>query len=147
MRDTDTNRNFQSAEIERTVDVVSAYVTNNVVPPSELPNLIATVHAALTGLAFSAAPVEKPTPAISIKRSVQPDHIVCLECGKPFKSLKRHLTAIHQMTADEYRAKWGLAADYPLVAPEYAKQRSALAVSLGLGRTNSGKRRKAGGRK
>lgn len=137
----------EDAEIERTVDVVSAYVANNVVPSSELPNLIATVHAALTGLAFSAAPVEKPTPAISKKRSVQPDHIVCLECGKPFKSLKRHLTAIHQITADEYRAKWGLAADYPLVAPEYAKRRAALAVSFGLGRANRGRSKKAGGRK
>ena len=117
-------------------DIVSAYVSNNSVPTADLPNLIATTHAAITGLrAEAAAPVveEKPTPAVTIKKSITADYIVCLEDGKKFKSLKRHLRSAYGMTPEEYRARWGLPVDYPMVAPSYAEARSSLAKKMGLG--------------
>jgi predicted transcriptional regulator len=122
--------------IELTADVVAAYVTNNPVPVSELPALIASVAASLNGLVNgAAAPVEEPQkPAVSIKKSVTPDYIISLETGKRFKSLKRHLMTSYGMTPDEYRAKWNLPSDYPMVAPNYSAARSTLAKSLGLGR-------------
>ncbi len=114
---------------------MSAFVSNNSVPVAELPALIGNVHAALTGVANAA--VEKPQedlrPAVPIKKSVQPDYIVCLDDGKRFKSLKRHLRTVYNLTPDQYRAKWGLAHDYPMVAPNYAAARSALAKQMGLG--------------
>ena len=119
-----------------TADVVSAYVSNNPVPVGELPSLIGHVHAALKGTAGGVAP-EKPEalkPSVPIKKSVTPDYIISLEDGKKFKSLKRHLSTHHGLSPDEYRAKWGLPADYPMVAPNYAAARSALAKSMGLGR-------------
>lgn len=122
--------------IELTADVVSAYVSNNPVPAGELPALISQVNAALKGTAAGTAP-EKPEllkPAVPIKKSVTPDYIVSLEDGKKFKSLKRHLSTQYGLTPDEYRAKWGLPADYPMVAPNYAAARSALAKTMGLGR-------------
>lgn len=124
------------ALIELTADVVAAYVSNNPVPVGELPNLIADVHAALgrVGGATEAPPADKQKPAVNPKRSVHDDYIVCLEDGKKFKSLKRHLATDHGLTPDEYRAKWGLAPDYPMVAPSYSATRSALAKSSGLGR-------------
>lgn len=134
---TDTSR------VERTAEVVSAYVSNNPVPKSELPGLIAQVHKALSDL--SSEPVveeEKPEPAVNPKRSVKPDHIVCLECGKRFKSIKRHLGAAHDLTPQDYRERWGLAGDYPMVAPDYAEKRSSLALSMGLGRKPARKTRK-----
>jgi predicted transcriptional regulator len=116
------------------VDIVSAFVSNNPVPAPELPGLIAAVHATLHGLNQPpAAPTEELRPAISVRRSVQPDYIVCLEDGKKFKSLKRHLRTHYNLTPDEYRQKWGLAPDYPMVAPNYAAARSDLAKSMGLG--------------
>ncbi|MBE7245157.1 MAG: MucR family transcriptional regulator [Actinomycetospora chiangmaiensis] len=116
------------------VDIVSAFVSNNPVPAPELPGLIATVHATLHGLGQPpATPTEDLRPAISVRRSVQPDFIVCLEDGKKFKSLKRHLRTHYNLTPDEYRQKWGLAPDYPMVAPNYAAARSDLAKSMGLG--------------
>ena len=116
------------------VDIVSAFVSNNPVPAPELPALIAAVHATLHGLTqTTAAPVEELRPAVSIRRSVQDDYIVCLEDGKKFKSLKRHLRTHYNLTPDEYRQKWGLAPDYPMVAPSYAAARSDLAKSMGLG--------------
>ena len=122
--------------IELTADVVSAYVSNNPVPVADLPSLIEQVYAALDSRANGAT--EKPTevlrPAVPIKKSVTPDYITCLEDGKKFKSLKRHLSTHYGLTPDEYRAKWGLPADYPMVAPSYAATRSALAKSMGLGR-------------
>ncbi|ESZ11054.1 MucR family transcriptional regulator [Mesorhizobium sp. M0923] len=124
------------AIIELTADVVSAYVSNNPVPVGDLPALIGQVHAALKGTAGSVS-AEKPEalkPAAPIKKSVTPDYIVCLEDGKKFKSLKRHLSTHYGLTPDEYRAKWGLPADYPMVAPNYAAARSALAKTMGLGR-------------
>lgn len=117
-------------------DIVSAYVSNNNVTPSDLPGLIASVHASLTGLGSEpVAPIiEKLVPAVSIRKSVTPDAIICLEDGKSFKSLKRHLSSKYDMTPEQYRTKWGLPADYPIVAPAYAEARSALAKSMGLGR-------------
>lgn len=121
--------------IELTADVVSAYVSNNPVPLAELPRLIADVHGALEQRITVPEPVSEPQkPAVPIKKSVTPDFIVCLEDGKMFKSLKRHLTTHYGLSPDEYRTKWGLPADYPMVAPNYAASRSALAKSMGLGR-------------
>ena len=122
--------------IELAADLVSAFVSNNLVPAAELPTLIGAVHAALTKVAngTSEPAVEAPkAPAVSVKKSVQPDYIVCLEDGKRFKSLKRHLRTVYDLTPDQYRAKWGLPADYPMVAPNYAAARSELAKQLGLG--------------
>jgi predicted transcriptional regulator len=122
--------------IELTADVVSAYVSNNPVPVGELPALIGQVHAALKGTVdnVSAEMPEALKPAIPIRKSVTPDYIISLEDGKKFKSLKRHLSTHYGLTPDEYRAKWDLPADYPMVAPNYAAARSTLAKSMGLGR-------------
>lgn len=122
--------------IELTADVVAAYVSNNPVPVSELSNLIADVHAALgrVGATAEAVPTEKQKPAVNPKRSVHDDYIVCLEDGKKFKSLKRHLMTHYGLTPEQYREKWGLDANYPMVAPNYAKARSQLAKKMGLGR-------------
>lgn len=121
--------------IELTADIVSAYVQKNAVPVSGLPDLIASVNTALTNIGL-AAPTEQPAPkpAVNPKRSVFPDYIISLEDGQKYKSLKRHLATRYGMTPDEYRAKWRLAKDYPMVAPNYSATRSALAKALGLGR-------------
>ena len=122
--------------IELAADIVSAFVSNNSVPVADLPALIGNVHAALNTLASGSAQqvVEEPkAPAVSIKKSVQPDYIVCLDDGKRFKSLKRHLRTVYNLTPDQYRAKWGLPASYPMVAPNYAASRSELAKRIGLG--------------
>lgn len=117
-------------------DIVVAYVSNNSLPRGELPALIADVHAAIERLRSGTVQESeaKPEPAVPVKKSVMSDRIVCLEDGKAFKSLKRHLATHHGMTPDEYRRKWGLARDYPMVAPAYAAARSSLAKSMGLGR-------------
>ncbi|WP_048649478.1 MucR family transcriptional regulator [Nitratireductor soli] len=127
--------------IELTAEVVAAYVSNNPVPASELPNLIADVHAALGRVSGSSepAPAEKQKPAVNPKRSVHDDYIICLEDGKKFKSLKRHLMTHYGMTPEQYREKWGLDANYPMVAPSYAVARSQLAKQMGLGRKPRGK--------
>lgn len=122
---------------ENAAHIVSAFVANNSVSAAELPHLIQAVHAALAALSAEPAAVEAPkqlTPAISVKRSVTPDSIVCLECGQKFKSLKRHLLSKHGLAPDEYRKKWELSYDYPMVAPNYALTRSAMAKEIGLGR-------------
>jgi predicted transcriptional regulator len=118
-----------------TANIVAAYVSNNSVPISELSGLISQVHAALTQLAGGRAEIggEAMKPAVSVKKSVMPDHIICLEDGKKFKSLKRHLRAQYDMSPEQYREKWGLPADYPMVAPNYAQARSRLAKEMGLG--------------
>ena len=125
--------------VELAADVVSAYVSNNPVPTSELPSLIAAVHASLQFVAEGPQPKEPLVPAVPIKKSVQPDFIVCLEDGKKFKSLKRHLRTKFDMTPDQYREKWDLPHDYPMVAPNYASRRSELAKAIGLGQARKGK--------
>ncbi len=116
-------------------EIVSAYVANNPVQASDLPKLIESVHAALIDVEQQAATADRPglKPAVPIKKSVTDDHIICLEDGKKFKSLKRHLRTRYNMSPEEYRDKWSLPRDYPMVAPNYAKQRSALARKMGLG--------------
>ncbi|WP_036260544.1 MucR family transcriptional regulator [Methylocapsa aurea] len=121
--------------IELAADIVSAYVSNNSVPASDLPSLINEVHSALLRVTSGTvvAAVEVPKPAVPAKKSVTNDFLVCLEDGRKFKSLKRHLRTQYNMSPDEYREKWGLAPDYPMVAPNYAKARSNLAKQMGLG--------------
>jgi predicted transcriptional regulator len=124
---------------ELTADIVSAYVSNNTVRPEDLASVIAGVHSALSQApnGKAEAPAEPQTPAVPIRKSVTPDYIISLENGQKFKSIRRHLMNSYGMTPDEYRTKWGLPRDYPMVAPNYAKTRSDLAKSLGLGRKAS----------
>ena len=137
----DTQDNFGETLITLTADIVSAHVSNNSVAVSDLPLLINNVHNALKGLGErKEEPAPKPEPKVSIRSSVKPDFIVCLEDGKKLKMLKRHLMTHYNMTPDDYRQKWGLSADYPMVAPNYAEQRRTLAKSIGLGT----KRRRTG---
>ena len=121
--------------LEMTADIVSAYVGNNTVSAEALPSLISSIHAALSGV--STGPVEPEPepkePAVPIRKSIAPDFLICLEDGRKFKSLKRHLRTKYDMSPEEYRAKWGLPKDYPMVAPNYAKARSELAKQMGLG--------------
>lgn len=118
-----------------TADIVSAYVSKNPLPVSGLPDLIASVHSSLSGVGpIDDAELPRQEPAVNPKRSVTPDYIICLEDGKKFKSLKRHLDVHYGLTPDAYREKWGLKSDYPMVAPNYAATRSELAKALGLGR-------------
>ena len=136
----------QSPELlELTTKVVAAHVTNNPIAVTDVPGLIATVHQALAALGpEEAAP--RPEPAVPIKQSVKPEYIVCLDDGKKLKMLKRHLRTAYNMTPDDYRKRWGLPRDYPMVAPNYAKQRSVPAKKIGLGRkagTKMKARRKA----
>ena len=122
--------------IELAADIVSAYVSNNTVPAGDLPALINDVYNALTRTSSGVAPEPEPEPlkpAVPVKKSITPEYIICLEDGKKFKSLKRHLRTQYNMTPEEYREKWGLAADYPMVAPNYAAARSELAKKMGLG--------------
>ena len=121
--------------IELTADIVSAYVSNNTVSAGEIPALINQVHSALLRVSAGQADVqpEPLKPAISAKKSITPDYLVCLEDGKKFKSLKRHLRAQYNMSPEQYREKWGLPPDYPMVAPNYAAARSRLAKQMGLG--------------
>lgn len=131
MVDEADNRNLALTEL--TADIVSAFIGNNSVPAATLPELIASVHAALSRLAHSSAPsVEPQVPAVLPRKSITQDFLICLDDGKKFKALKRHLSQLG-MTPDEYRAKWGLPRDYPMVAPNYSKARSALAKAAGLG--------------
>jgi predicted transcriptional regulator len=117
-----------------TADIVAAHVGNNSVAVNDLPNLIQNVHGALSGIQNAgSAPEPRPEPKVSIRSSVKPDYIVCLEDGKKLKMLKRHLMTHYNMTPEEYRQKWGLSVDYPMVAPNYAEQRRELAKSIGLG--------------
>tara|TARA_R110000850_G_scaffold108602_2_gene221071 strand:- start:17288 stop:17755 length:468 start_codon:yes stop_codon:yes gene_type:complete len=140
-----TEQNTHQDVLALTADIVSSHVANNTVAVSDLPILIQNVYAALAKLGGAVEP-EKPKqePAVSIRASVKPDYIVSLEDGKKLKMLKRHLMTHYNMTPDEYRAKWGLPADYPMVAPNYALQRQELAKKIGLGtkRTGSGRGKK-----
>ena len=119
--------------ITLTADIVAAHVSNNSVAVNDLPQLIQNVHGALAGLSSSSAPEVRPEPKVPIRSSIKPDFIVCLEDGKKLKMLKRHLMTHYQLTPDQYRQKWGLPSDYPMVAPNYAEQRRTLAKAIGLG--------------
>ena len=122
--------------LRMSVEIVSAYVRNNSITAAQIPDVINSVHGALSSLngQSGASRTETQKPAVSIRRSIHPDYIVCLEDGKKLKMLKRHLRAAYGLSPDEYRAKWGLSTDYPMVAPNYAQQRSVFAKEIGLGR-------------
>jgi predicted transcriptional regulator len=135
--------------LRMTTEVVAAYVGNNELPASQISEIIGAVYKSLSGLQSGAGEsrAEPSKPAVPIRRSVTPDYIVCLEDGKKLKMLKRHLRTTYNLTPDEYRAKWGLASDYPMVAPNYAKQRSEFAKKIGLGRKRAGTKRRGRGKK
>jgi len=146
----ETSDKISAEELLRmTTEVTSAYVSNNSLPAAQLPEVIRAVHGSLVALNGLGAggTAQPPTPAVPIKKSVTPDYIVCLEDGKKLKMLKRHLRSTYNMTPEEYRARWGLPADYPMVAPNYAAQRSAFAKKIGLGRTTGTKGRRGRGRR
>lgn len=124
----------QTDLLELTAEIVSAHASNNKVAPAELPQVIKDVFGTLSELGESGVPAEAPDPAVPVKKSITPDYIVCLEDGKKLKMLKRHLNTAYGMTPEQYRERWGLPADYPMVAPNYAKRRSSLAKKIGLGR-------------
>jgi len=119
--------------LELTTEIVASYVSNNSVAAADLPAVISDIYRSLAGLGSQAVLTERPKPAVTVKKSVTPDFIICLEDGKQLKMLKRHLKTAYDMTPDQYRERWGLPADYPMVAPNYAKHRSALAKKIGLG--------------
>lgn len=132
--------------ITLTSDIVAAHVSNNNVDVSDIPTLITNVYQALNGLGSTSVEEVRPEPAVSVRSSVKKDHLVCLEDGKKMKMLKRHLMTEHGMTPDEYRQRWGLGSDYPMVAPDYAETRRDLAKKIGLGRKpgqKRGRRKKA----
>lgn len=131
---TDTEMALNETLITLTSDIVAAHVSNNSVAVSDLPLIINNVHGALAGLSEKAAEGARPEPAVPIKSSIKPDYVVCLEDGKKLKMLKRHLMTHYGLTPDEYRTKWGLPGDYPMVAPNYAEQRRQLAKAIGLGK-------------
>src|SRR5881275_1130263 len=138
------NEGGEDTLLTLTADIVAAHVSNNSVAVNDLPNLIQNVHGALSAIAGTTSAAEpKPEPKVSIRASIKPDYIVCLEDGKRLKMLKRHLMTHYNMTPDQYRQKWGLSADYPMVAPNYAEQRRKLAKSIGLG---TKRRRPRGGK-
>ncbi len=137
-----TDTPSQNELLELTADIVSAHASNNTVTQTDLPQVIRDVYSTLAGLGTAAAPVETPKPAVPIKRSVTPDFIICLEDGKKLKMLKRHLKTAYNMSPEQYRERWGLPADYPMVAPNYAKKRSTLAKKIGLGRKPAVRKRK-----
>ncbi len=147
-----TDSNERETLLELTTEIVSAYFSNNQVRPEDIRTVVQSVHSTLAGLGGSAqSPVsshlstERPDPAVPVKKSITADFIVCLEDGKKLKMLKRHLKTSYDMTPDEYRERWGLPSDYPMVAPNYARQRSRLAKEIGLGtqRRNGGRKKKA----
>ncbi len=144
--DRDASANTSHSEIlQMTTDIVSAYVSNNELAGSQIPDVIRSVFATLNSQTGGGAAAQAPLkPAVSIRRSVAPDYIICLEDGKKLKMLKRHLRTTYNLTPEEYRAKWGLPADYPMVSPNYAAQRSEFAKKIGLGRKRS---KTKGGRK
>ena len=130
--------------LELTTEIVAAQVGNNTVAPGDLPQLIQDVYKTLTDVGANGDAGERPRPAVPAKKSVFPDYIVCLEDGKKLKMLKRHLKTAYNMSPEAYRERWGLPADYPMVAPNYAKHRSSLAKKIGLGTKPRGRGRKAG---
>lgn len=145
MTDEDKNQTNTSEIMQMAVDIVSAYVSNNTISATQVPEVINTVYASLLAIGeVGSGPAEALNPAVPVRRSITPDYLVCLEDGKKLKMLKRHIRAVYGLSPEEYRAKWGLPADYPMVAPNYAKQRSNFAKQIGLGRK---KGEKVGSRK
>lgn len=138
------NQDTSNEIVELTADIVAAYVSNNAVAAADVSGLISDVHKALlaTSTANAAEEAEPQKPAVSVRRSVTPDYIICLEDGKKFKSLKRHLRTHYDLSPEEYREKWGLSPDYPMVAPNYAKARSELAKKMGLGQKRGSRRKR-----
>lgn len=125
---------MEPAEIlELTTEIVASYVSNNTVDSGDLTQVIQDVYRTLSGLGNQLSQTDRPKPAVSVKKSVLPDYIICLEDGKKLKMLKRHLKTAYNMSPEEYRERWGLPADYPMVAPNYARHRSSLAKKIGLG--------------
>jgi predicted transcriptional regulator len=148
MATVDTSAHKSDELLKLASDIIAAYVSNNPVPVSELPGMIKSVHATLGGLGGGAHGdgVTSQKPAIPVKRSITPEYIVCLEDGKKLKMLKRYLRSNYKLSPEEYRAKWGLPADYPMVAPNYAAQRSEFAKKIGLGRTPAASKGRRGKR-
>lgn len=134
MSDNSSDAASRGEILRMTTDVVAAYVGNNMLPTGQVGDVISTVFGSLRNLDSYGGKVKPPTPAVPIRRSITTEHIVCLEDGKKLKMLKRHLRSTYNMTPEEYRAKWNLPVDYPMVAPAYAKQRSEFAKKIGLGR-------------
>jgi len=135
MEDDSIDRAVRSADLlAHTTQIVAAHVGHNAVSPADVPVLIKSVHEALTSVGEAQVEEAPPEPAVPIRRSLHPDYLICLEDGRKLKMLRRHLRTAYNMSPEEYRAKWGLPADYPMVAPNYAKQRSELAKRIGLGR-------------
>ena len=128
-----SNQENQIELLELTNEIVAAHVSNNTMPVADLPQLIQDVYKTLANVGNGDVSLERLQPAVSIKKSIQPDFIICLEDGKKLKMLKRHLKTAYNMSPEEYREKWGLPRDYPMVAPSYAKHRSSLAKKIGLG--------------
>jgi len=135
---TDAEQNFDVLGL--TAQIVSAHVSNNSVTPDALPALIQDVYRTLSNMGQEAPAADKPQPAVPVKKSVFADHIICLEDGKQLKMLKRHLKTAYDMTPEQYRERWGLPSDYPMVAPNYAKHRSTLAKKIGLGTKPRGRK-------
>ena len=127
--------------LEFTAEIVAAHAGNNMVAQDDLPRLIQDVYKTLSDLGGAEPAHERPKPAVAIKKSIYPDYIVCLEDGKKLKMLKRHLKTAYNLTPEEYRQRWDLSADYPMVAPNYAKVRSSLAKKIGLGTKSKGKKK------
>ena len=139
------DRDGASNAVELAAAIVSAYISNNSLPTSDLGGLISTVHGVmvkLAGAASEATPAEPQKPAVSVRKSISEDYLICLEDGRKFKSLKRHLRTRYNLTPEQYRAKWQLSADYPMVAPGYAERRSRMAKEMGLGQQRRGGKRK-----
>ena len=128
-----TDKMEASEVLELTTEIVASYVSNNTVNTGDLPAVIQDVYRTLSGLGTQGVQPERPKPAVAVKKSVTPDYIICLEDGKKLKMLKRHLKTAYNMSPEDYRERWGLPADYPMVAPNYAKHRSSLAKKIGLG--------------
>jgi predicted transcriptional regulator len=143
----DTDRISAEELLRMTADMASAYCSNNTIDAAQLPDVIRTIHTSLASLHSAVAAGGPFTPAVPVKKSVTNDYIVCLEDGKKLKMLKRHLRTTYGMTPDEYRKKWGLPADYPMVAPNYSERRSAFAKKIGLGRIPGAKGRRGRGRR
>lgn len=135
---TETTENISKLDLlTQAADIVAAYVSNNAISAADLPSLLTTVHQKLGELAIDGGEAQRPDPAVPIKKSVTDHHIICLEDGAKLKMLKRYLRTRYNLTPDEYRKRWGLPADYPMVAPEYARRRSDFAKKIGLGKSGN----------